>query len=116
MIFVYDKDNDLKMFAKFHKRDLATFYLAQNKQLFSLERFKEKNKTHARKVVVNFEEDIKLWFQSLYQYDYTLRVISKKCKYIKFPKQASRVETDLDGTPKLFTLQSSLIDRLIGNV
>ena len=116
MIFVYDKNNDLTMFAKFQKKDLATLYLAKNKQFFSIEFSKEKNKPNIRRVVVNFEEDVKLWFQQLERYEYSLRAVSKFYKYIKFPKQISRIETNSDGTPKLFTIQSSVIDRMIGKV
>jgi hypothetical protein len=72
MIFVYDKNNDLKIVAKFHKKSLAIFY------------------------------------------EYLIRAISKESDCIKFPNQTSRIESDFDGTPKLFTIKSSIIDRLIG--
>ena len=43
MIFVYDKNNDLKIVTKIQKKGLVTFYMAEGKSLFSVEFFKEKN-------------------------------------------------------------------------
>ena len=114
MIFVYDKNNDLKIVAKFHKKSLAIFYMAEGKNLISIEFFKEKNKINARKVITTFEESVKLWFSPLERYEYLIRAISKESDCIKFPNQTSRIESDFDGTPKLFTIKSSIIDRLIG--
>jgi hypothetical protein len=113
MIFLYDKNNDLTMFAKFQKKDLANLCLAKGKQFFNIEISKEKNKTNIRKVVINFEGDVKLWFQQLERYEYSLRAISKNSTSIKFPTQISRIETSSDGTPKLFTIQPSVIDKII---
>lgn len=114
MIFIYDKNNDLKIVAKFHKKSLAIFYMAEGKNLISIEFFKEKNKINARKVITTFEENVKLWFSPLERYEYLIRAISKESDCIKFPNQTSRIESDFDGTPKLFTIKSSIIDRLIG--
>lgn len=116
MVFIYDKENDLKMVAKSDKKGLAIFYLAEGNRLTSVDNYKEKNKNYSRKVVVDFEEDIKLWYFSMDDYDYTLRAIVKNCDRIKFPKQVSRIETDLDGIPKSFTLKSDIIDSLINRV
>ena len=35
MIFIYDKENDLKIVAKFNRKSLATFYMAEDKKLAS---------------------------------------------------------------------------------
>ena len=116
MIFVYDKNNDLEVVARFNKKDLATLYVTKDKQLISIDLFKEKNKLCARRVVVNFEENVKLWFSPLEGYEYSLRAISKDSTQIKFPKQVSRIETDLNGLPRSFTIQSDVMDRLINRI
>lgn len=116
MIFLYDKDNDLKIVAKFHKKSLAIFYMTEGKTLISIEFFKEKNKVNTRRVIATFEKDVKLWYNPLDRYDFFIRAIYKKTTSIEFPKQVSRIETDFDGIPKLFTIQSSIIDSLISKV
>lgn len=116
MIFIYDKNNHLKIVAKFHKKSLAIFYMTEGKSLISVEFFKEKNKNNARRVITTFEKDVKLWFSPLDRYEYSIRAISKESTRIEFPKQISRVESDFDGTPKLFTIQSDIIDRLISKL
>lgn len=116
MIFIYDKENDLKIVAKFNKKSLANFYMAEDKKLVSVDFFKEKNKIDARRVSVFFEEDVKLWFNPLAGYEYLLRAVSKNSTDIKFPKQASRIETNLSGMPKSFTIQSGIIDTLISKI
>jgi len=116
MIFIYDKNNHLKIVAKFKNKNLAMFYMVEGKNLISIEFFKEKNKTNARKVIATFEKDIKLWFSPLDRYEYSIKAISKESTRIEFPKQVSRVESDFDGTPKLFTIQSGIIDRLISKL
>lgn len=116
MIFIYDKENDLKIVAKFNKKSLANFYMAEDKKLVSVDFFKEKNKIDARRVSVFFEEDVKLWFNPLEGYEYLLRAVLKNSTDIKFPKQASRIETNLSGMPKSFTIQSGIIDTLISKI
>jgi hypothetical protein len=116
MIFIYDKNNDLKAVAKSKKKGLAIFYYIDGKRLISVDNYKEKNKNCSRKVVVVFEEDIKLWYFSLDDYEYTIRAIIKDCDRIKFPKQISRIETDIDGTPNSFTIKSDVINSLINRI
>jgi hypothetical protein len=116
MIFIYDKENDLKLIAKSKKQGLAIFYLSEGSRLISLENFKEKNKNCSRRVVVDFKEDIKLQYFSLGEYEYSIRAIAKKSDRIKFPKEISRIETDLNGTPKSFSVKSDIINSLINRI
>lgn len=116
MIFIYDKENDLKLVAKSKKQGLAIFYLSEGNRLISIENFKEKNKNCSRRVVVDFEEVIKLQYFSLDEYEYSIRAVAKNCDRIKFPKEISRIETDLDGTPKSFSINSDTINSLINRI
>jgi hypothetical protein len=116
MIFIYDKNNDLKVVAKSKKQDLAIFYFVEGRRLISVDNYKDKNKKCSRKVVVDFDEDIKLWYFSLDDYEYTIRAVVKNCDRIKFPKQISRIETDINGTPNSFTIKSDVIDSLINRI
>lgn len=116
MIFIYDKENDLKLVAKSKKQGLEIFYLSEGNRLFSLENFKEKNKNSSRRVVVDFDENIKLQYFSLDEYEYSIRAIAKNSDRIKFPKEISRIETDLNGTPKSFTVKLDTINNLINRI
>jgi hypothetical protein len=116
MIFIYDKSNDLKVVAKSKKKGLAIFYCVDGNRLISVDNYKDKNKKNSRKVVVEFEEAVRLWYFSLDDYEYTIRAIVKDCDRIKFPKQISRIETDIYGTPKSFTIKSDVINSLTNRI
>jgi len=113
MIFIYDKQNDLKIFAKLNKNSLASFYMTEKNRLISIDVFLEKNKTNHRKVITEFDKDVKLWFSSMSGYEYIVRAISKNTDYIEFPNKKSRIESDFLGNPKLTSIKQNLVDEWI---